>query len=76
MSEAIRYYFDEHIDPAIAVGLRRCGIDVLTAREAGRLGHDDLMLSLADDVDEQGAHRLVVVDHEDVELLGHPPPRA
>lgn len=41
MSEPVRYYFDEHVDPAIAAGLRRRGIDVLTAGEAGRLGHAD-----------------------------------
>ena len=41
MSEAVRYYLDEHVDPAVAAGLRRLGIDVLTAGEAGRLSHDD-----------------------------------
>jgi hypothetical protein len=41
MIEAVRYYFDEHVDPAVAVKLRRLGIDVLTTGEAGRLGDDD-----------------------------------
>jgi predicted nuclease of predicted toxin-antitoxin system len=41
VSDAIRYYLDEHVDPAVADGLPRLGIDVLTAGEAGRLSHDD-----------------------------------
>ena len=32
----IKLYLDEHLDPAIAEGLRRHGVDVLTVREAGR----------------------------------------
>lgn len=38
MPEPLRYYFDEHIDPAIAVQLRARGVDVLTAADAGRAG--------------------------------------
>ena len=38
---AIRYHLDEHIDPAVAAGLRGRGIDVTTAKEAGLLGADD-----------------------------------
>ncbi len=41
MDDEVRFYFDEHVDPAVAVGLRRFGIDVLTAGEAGRLGRAD-----------------------------------
>jgi len=41
VSDAIRFYLDEHVDPAVADGLRRLGIDVLTTQEAGRLGDDD-----------------------------------
>ncbi|MFO0803256.1 MAG: DUF5615 family PIN-like protein [Gemmataceae bacterium] len=41
MADAIKYYFDEHMDPAIARGLRRVGIDCLTTKEAGHLGWDD-----------------------------------
>jgi len=37
----IRFYFDEHIANAIADGLRRRGVDVLTLAEAGRLGASD-----------------------------------
>jgi hypothetical protein len=41
VSEAVRYYLDEHVDPAVAAGLCRLGIDALTAGEAGRLSRDD-----------------------------------
>ena len=33
----IRYHLDEHMDTAIAVGLRRRGIDATTTAEAGLL---------------------------------------
>lgn len=41
MADPVRYYFDQHVDPAVARGLRRHGIDVLTAQEAGRCGLPD-----------------------------------
>jgi hypothetical protein len=41
MREAIRFHLDEHLPPAIAEGLRRRGIDVTTALEAGLLGAAD-----------------------------------
>jgi len=34
MPLAIRYHLDEHVDPVIADGLRRRGIDATTAVEA------------------------------------------
>jgi uncharacterized protein with PIN domain len=37
----VKFYFDEHIAGAVAKGLRRRGIDVLTLAEAGKLGADD-----------------------------------
>ena len=37
----VRYHLDEHIDPAVAAGLRARGIDVTTTNEAGLLGADD-----------------------------------
>jgi hypothetical protein len=37
----IHYHLDEHIDTAIAVGLRRRGIDVTTTAEARLLGAND-----------------------------------
>ena len=38
---AIRYYLDEHIAGAVAEGLRRRGIEVLTLTEAKMLGASD-----------------------------------
>ena len=37
----MKFCFDEHIPKAVAEGLRRRGIDVLTVREAERLGDPD-----------------------------------
>jgi hypothetical protein len=39
--EQIRIYLDEHIPYAIAEGLRRRGVDVLTVQQAGRTGLSD-----------------------------------
>ncbi|MGL6094417.1 MAG: DUF5615 family PIN-like protein [Fimbriiglobus sp.] len=41
MSDAIRYFFDEHIDPDVADGVRALGIDALTVQDAGRCGIAD-----------------------------------
>jgi predicted nuclease of predicted toxin-antitoxin system len=41
VADAIRYFFDQHIARAVATGLRRRGVDVLTAHEAGRCGLSD-----------------------------------
>jgi hypothetical protein len=41
VADPVRYFFDQHVDPAVAAGLRRLGIDVLTAQDAGRCGLDD-----------------------------------
>lgn len=38
----IRFLFDEHIHPGVAGALRRRGVDVLTAREAGLLQAPDI----------------------------------
>jgi predicted nuclease of predicted toxin-antitoxin system len=35
MPRTIRFHLDEHVDPAIAEGLRRHGIDVTTTPDAG-----------------------------------------
>jgi predicted nuclease of predicted toxin-antitoxin system len=42
MPRTIRFHLDEHIDFAVAQGLRRRGIDVTTTAEASLLGSDDL----------------------------------
>jgi predicted nuclease of predicted toxin-antitoxin system len=41
MPRTIRLHLDEHVNPAIADGLRRRGIDVTTTADAGLLGADD-----------------------------------
>jgi hypothetical protein len=35
MSDKIRFHLDENVDPAIALGLRRYGIDVTTTNNVG-----------------------------------------
>ena len=42
MAEVIRFHLDENVNPAIAVGLRKRGIDVTTSQEVGLLGVSDL----------------------------------
>ena len=39
--EQIRFYLDEHIHSAVAEGLRRRGVDVLTVQEARKTGLSD-----------------------------------
>jgi len=41
MVERIRYYMDEHVPKAVARGLRRRGVDVLTSPEADMLRATD-----------------------------------
>ena len=41
MTSVIRFHLDEHVSSAIALALRRRGIDVTTAVEAGLAGVDD-----------------------------------
>jgi predicted nuclease of predicted toxin-antitoxin system len=41
VADAVRFFFDQHIAPAVVRGLRRRGVDVLTAQEAGRCGLPD-----------------------------------
>jgi hypothetical protein len=56
---SLEFQLDEHIDSAIANGLRRAGIGVVTTAEAGLLGASDI---------EQLAHALsarrVLVTHD------------
>ena len=40
----MKFYLDEHIPKAVADGLRRRGIDVLTVQEARRVGDPDRKL--------------------------------
>jgi len=39
--EQIKFYLDEHIPNAVARGLRRRGVEVLTVQDAGRSGLSD-----------------------------------
>jgi predicted nuclease of predicted toxin-antitoxin system len=41
MPRTIRFHLDEHVDFAVAEGLRRRGIGVSTTGDAGLLGADD-----------------------------------
>jgi predicted nuclease of predicted toxin-antitoxin system len=41
MPQTIRFHLDEHVDPAVAGGLRSRGIDVTTTRDAGLLSAPD-----------------------------------
>lgn len=41
MAEPIRFYMDQHFPGPASQGLRRHGVDVLTAQEAGRCGLSD-----------------------------------
>ena len=42
MPRTIRFHLDEHVDSAVADGLRRRGIDVTTTAEVGLRGADDV----------------------------------
>jgi hypothetical protein len=41
VADPIRFFFDQHIPSAVARGLRRRGVDVLTAQEVSRCGLPD-----------------------------------
>lgn len=41
MANRIRFHLDEHVDPAVAIALRRAGIDVTTTNEVGLRTKDD-----------------------------------
>jgi uncharacterized protein with PIN domain len=60
MTGRIRFHLDENVDPAIADGLRRRGVDVTTSQEAGLLNSsDDRQIEFAH------AHQRVLVTHDD-----------
>ncbi len=60
----IRYQLDEHVAHAVAQALRRRGIDVLTAGEAGLRGTPDVEV-----LSQAGAAGRVLVTH-DSDFLG------
>jgi hypothetical protein len=48
VAEPIRFYMDQHYYSSVTMALRRLGIDVLTAQEAGRCSlHDAHQLAFA-----------------------------
>jgi hypothetical protein len=61
MTATLRFHLDESVDPAIANGLRRRGVDVTTSREAGLLrSSDEQQLAFA-----STAQRVLVSHDED-----------
>ena len=66
MPQTIRFHLDEDVDPAIAEGLRRQGIDVTTSQEVGLLGvPDPIQLAHAQ------AQSRVLFTHDDDHLALH-----
>ncbi|HEX7447587.1 MAG TPA: DUF5615 family PIN-like protein [Pirellulales bacterium] len=84
---SVRYHLDEHIDPAVAAGLRGRGIDVTTTSDAGLLSADDeehLRFALAErraimthDEDflvfhsQERPHCGIVFCHQEARTIGH-----
>jgi hypothetical protein len=61
MTAALRFHLDESVDPAVAEGLRRRGVDVTTSHDAGLLqSSDERQLAFA--VSQQ---RVLVTHDED-----------
>lgn len=51
MNERIKFYLDEHVHPAVAAGLQRRSVDVLTTQAANMLSATDvehLVLAMAE----------------------------
>jgi hypothetical protein len=59
VADPVRFYFDQHMRKAVAAALRRRGVDVSTAHEAGRCG-----LSDEDQLRFATAEGRVVVTHD------------
>ena len=65
MSDPIRFYFDNHLANAVVKGLRKRGVDVQTAHEAGRSQlPDDILIHLA-----TADGRVIVTQDEDFPAL-------
>jgi hypothetical protein len=66
MPDRIRFHLDEHVDPAIAAGLQRYGIDVTTTVAAAlRTKDDEVHLAFAN------VERRVIVTHDNDYLRFH-----
>ena len=60
MTDRIRFHLDENVDPAVAEGLRRRGVDVTTSQGAGLLrSSDDRQIAFA------FAENRVLVTHDE-----------
>src|SRR5947199_7889570 len=66
MPLSIKFLLDEHVSPAIAVGLRRRGIDVTATSDVGLRGADDL-----DHIAFAWPAGRVIVTHDDDYLVLH-----
>ena len=52
MAEPVQFFMDQHVPLAVSQGLRRHGIDVVTAQDAGRCGlpdHEQLTFATANE---------------------------
>jgi hypothetical protein len=56
----LSFHFDEHVNPRVAVGLRRRGVDVTTAKDAGLLQQPD-----ESHLDYAKRHGRVFVTHDE-----------
>jgi predicted nuclease of predicted toxin-antitoxin system len=61
VADRLRFHLDEHVDPEVAAGLRRHGIDVTTTADAGLRGASDA--EQLDYVRREG--RVIVTDDAD-----------
>lgn len=66
MPRTIRFHLDEHVNPAVADALRRRGINVSTAAEAGLLGADDTV-----HISHGLAHRRVIFTNDSDFIILH-----
>ncbi|NJL39352.1 MAG: DUF5615 family PIN-like protein [Leptolyngbyaceae cyanobacterium RM2_2_4] len=64
MPERIRFHLDENVDPAIALGLRRNGIDVTTSQENNLLAESDTV-----QLDFARSQSRILVTHDDDFLI-------
>jgi predicted nuclease of predicted toxin-antitoxin system len=66
LADRIRFHLDEHVDPAVAIALRRAGIDVTTTNEVGLRTKDDAaQLNFARDA----VRVMVTRDHDFLRLV-------
>jgi hypothetical protein len=60
MTDQIRFHLDENVDPAVAQGLRRRGVEVTTSHDAGLFQAGDLQ-----QIDFAMAKRRTVITHDE-----------